>query len=127
MILGTRGSALALAQTRIVADALRTDVEIRVVRTAGDISSRPLPELGDGVFVTAIEEALRAGEIDAAVHSLKDLPTGERPCLVVGARIHATCSSRPRAAASRRSRVARGSAHRARDEPPLCGSFAPTS
>jgi hydroxymethylbilane synthase len=85
MILGTRGSALALAQTRIVADALRTDVEIRVVRTAGDISSRPLHELGDGVFVTAIEEALRAREIDAAVHSLKDLPTGERPGLVVGA------------------------------------------
>jgi hydroxymethylbilane synthase len=85
MVLGTRGSALALAQTRIVADALGTAVETHVVRTAGDASSRPLQELGDGVFVTAIEDALRAGEIDAAVHSLKDLPTGDRPGLVVGA------------------------------------------
>ena len=85
MILGTRGSALALAQTRIVADAFGTTVEIRVVRTTGDASSRPLQELGDGIFVTAIEDTLRAGEIDAAVHSLKDLPTGERPGLVVGA------------------------------------------
>ena len=85
LILGTRGSALALAQTRLVADALAGDVETRVVRTVGDASSRPLHELGDGVFVTAIEDALRAGEIDAAIHSLKDLPTGERPGLVVGA------------------------------------------
>jgi hydroxymethylbilane synthase len=83
--LGTRGSALALAQTRIVADALGADVETRVIRTAGDASSRPLHELGDGVFVTALEDALRAGEIDAAIHSLKDLPTGDRPGLVVAA------------------------------------------
>ena len=85
LVLGTRGSALALVQTRLVADALAGDVETHVVRTAGDASSRPLQELGDGVFVTAIEDALRAGEIDAAVHSLKDLPTGDRPGLVVGA------------------------------------------
>ena len=85
LALGTRGSALALAQARIVARALATEVETRVIRTTGDASSRPLHELGDGVFVTAIEEALRAGEIDAAVHSLKDLPTGDRPGLVLGA------------------------------------------
>ena len=85
LVLGTRGSALALAQTRLVAEALAADVETRVVRTTGDASSRPLQELGDGIFVTAIEDALRAGEIDAAVHSLKDLPTGERPGLAVGA------------------------------------------
>jgi len=85
LVLGTRGSALALAQTRIVADALGASVETRVIRTAGDASSRPLQELGDGVFVTAIEEALRSGEIDAAVHSLKDLPTGDRPGLVIAA------------------------------------------
>lgn len=83
--LGTRGSTLALAQTRLVADALGPDVETRVIRTAGDASSKPLHELGDGVFVTAIEDALRAGEIDVAVHSLKDLPTGDRPGLVVAA------------------------------------------
>jgi len=85
LILGTRGSALALAQTRIVADALGANVETRVIRTTGDASSRALQELGDGVFVTALEDALRAGEIDAAVHSLKDLPTGDRPGLVVAA------------------------------------------
>lgn len=85
MRLGTRGSALALAQTKIVADALGASVETVVIKTAGDASSRPLQELGDGIFVTALEDALRAGEIDAAVHSLKDLPTGERPGLVVAA------------------------------------------
>ncbi len=84
-MLGTRGSTLALAQTRIVADALGASVETRIIRTAGDASSRPIQELGDGVFVIAIEDALRAGEIDAAVHSLKDLPTGDRPGLMIAA------------------------------------------
>ncbi|HEV2010046.1 MAG TPA: hydroxymethylbilane synthase, partial [Candidatus Limnocylindria bacterium] len=83
--LGTRGSALALAQTRLVLEALGGAGEIRVVRTTGDESTRPLQELGDGVFVTALEDALRAGTIDAAVHSLKDLPTGPRPGLTVAA------------------------------------------
>lgn len=85
IVLGTRGSALALAQARLVADALGGDVEVRVVRTAGDASDRPIRELGDGVFVTAIEEALRRGDIDIAVHSLKDLPTAESADLVVTA------------------------------------------
>ncbi|HEY8731733.1 MAG TPA: hydroxymethylbilane synthase [Candidatus Limnocylindria bacterium] len=85
MIVGTRGSALALAQTRIATDALGGSVETRVIRTTGDASMRPLQELGDGVFVTALEDALRAGLIDAAVHSLKDLPTSDRPGLVVAA------------------------------------------
>lgn len=84
-VLGTRGSALALAQAAIVERALGRPVETRVVRTAGDASDRPIPELGDGAFVTAIEEALRRGEIDLAVHSLKDLPTGEREGLVLAA------------------------------------------
>jgi hydroxymethylbilane synthase len=81
--IGTRGSALALAQARSVAELLGADVEVRVLRTAGDASDRPIRELGDGVFVTAIEEALRAGEIDVAVHSLKDLPTEEPADLVI--------------------------------------------
>ncbi|MEK7862053.1 MAG: hydroxymethylbilane synthase [Chloroflexota bacterium] len=85
IVLGTRGSPLALAQARLVADALGDDVEIRVVRTAGDASDRPIRELGDGVFVTAIEDALRAGEIDIAVHSLKDLPTAAVPDLAIAA------------------------------------------
>lgn len=83
--IGTRGSALALAQTRLVAERLGPDVALRVLRTAGDLSDRPIRELGDGVFVTAIEEALRAGEIDVAVHSLKDLPTEEPLDLVIAA------------------------------------------
>lgn len=85
MRIGTRGSALARRQTAIVADRLGVQVETCIVRTAGDDSDRPIPALGDGVFVTAIEDALRRGEIDAAVHSLKDLPTGERPGLVLAA------------------------------------------
>ncbi|MEX2046254.1 MAG: hydroxymethylbilane synthase [Chloroflexota bacterium] len=83
--IGTRGSALALAQTRLVAERLGPDVEIRVLRTAGDASDRPIRELGDGVFVAALEEALRAREIDVAVHSLKDLPTEEPADLVIAA------------------------------------------
>jgi hydroxymethylbilane synthase len=88
VILGTRGSALALAQARAVAQALAGDVELRVVRTHGDDSSAPLHEIGErreGVFVGALEDALRRGDIDIAVHSLKDLPTGERDGLVVAA------------------------------------------
>ena len=83
--LGTRGSALAMAQARLVADALGQDVEIRVVRTRGDASSDALRKMGDGIFAAALEDALRRGEIDLAVHSLKDLPTDERAGLVVAA------------------------------------------
>lgn len=82
---GTRGSALALAQTRRVIDLLqdrRPDVfaEPVVIRTEGDADkSTPLTILGGrGVFTSALQVALLAGEIDAAVHSAKDLPT-ERP------------------------------------------------
>lgn len=85
LVLGTRGSALALAQTRLVIEALGGVGESQVVRTTGDVSTQPLHELGDGVFVTALEDALRAGTIDAAVHSLKDLPTGPRPGLMIAA------------------------------------------
>ena len=84
-VLGTRGSALALAQARIVAGLLPGEIEVRVIRTDGDSSDRPLHELGDGVFVTALEDALRAGHIDVAVHSMKDLPTEEREDLVIAA------------------------------------------
>ena len=83
--IGTRGSALALVQARLVSERLGPDVEIRVLRTAGDTSDRPIRELGDGVFVTVIEDALRAGDIDLAVHSLKDLPTEEPADLLIAA------------------------------------------
>ncbi len=86
--LGTRGSALALAQTGWVAQRLRTagmQVRIVQVRTAGDTSSDPVTDLGVGVFVSALREALVAGEVDAAVHSYKDLPTATDPRLVLAA------------------------------------------
>ena len=82
--IGTRGSALALVQAEIVARALG-DAELVRIRTAGDESTRPIRELGDGVFVTAIETALRERRIDIAVHSLKDLPTSIAPDLVIAA------------------------------------------
>jgi hydroxymethylbilane synthase len=77
--LGTRGSALALAQAGGVRDRLRAlgaEVELVTVRTEGDrIVDRPLAAVGGkGLFVKAIEDALLDGRIDAAVHSLKDLP-----------------------------------------------------
>lgn len=86
--LGTRGSALALTQTQWVAQRLRTagiPVCIVPVRTVGDISADPITDLGVGVFVSALREALAAGEVDAAVHSYKDLPTAPDPRLVLAA------------------------------------------
>ena len=83
--LGTRGSALARAQTAQAAASLRNlnpglDVEEIAIRTRGDaMLPSPIHALGDkGLFVREIEDALLRGEIDAAVHSLKDLP-GELP------------------------------------------------
>lgn len=86
LVIGTRASPLALAQARLVAELLGADVEIRAVRThEADAPERPLRELGESVLVSRLEDALRRGEIDVAVHSLKDLPTGDRPGLVLGA------------------------------------------
>jgi hydroxymethylbilane synthase len=77
--LGSRGSALALAQARGAADAIEaatgSPVEIVRIATAGDRSSAPVAQLGVGVFVSALRDALAAKEIDVAVHSYKDLPT----------------------------------------------------
>jgi hydroxymethylbilane synthase len=86
--LGTRGSALALAQAEWVAGRLRTvgmEVCVVPVRTIGDTCSTPVTEIGVGVFVSALREALVVGEIDAAVHSYKDLPTTADPRLVLAA------------------------------------------
>ena len=82
---GTRGSALALAQARLVMSRIGEDVELVVISTAGDASARPIRELGDGAFVAALEDALRRGEVDVAVHSLKDVPTAESDDLVIAA------------------------------------------
>jgi hydroxymethylbilane synthase len=76
--IGTRGSALALAQTGLMADALEAAgarVEIVTVTTPGDRSSAPIAELGVGVFTSALRDALAVGDVDIAVHSYKDLPT----------------------------------------------------
>lgn len=78
--IGTRGSVLARTQTQQVADALSRatgrETELVLVRTEGDVTDRPLADFGGaGVFVSALREALIAGEVDLAVHSLKDLPT----------------------------------------------------
>ncbi|NJC81027.1 hydroxymethylbilane synthase [Planosporangium mesophilum] len=77
--LGTRGSALAMAQSGLVAAAVRAktgrEVELVEISTAGDRSSAPIANLGVGVFVSALRDALAAKEIDFAVHSYKDLPT----------------------------------------------------
>ncbi|MEU8182450.1 hydroxymethylbilane synthase [Micromonospora sp. NPDC049044] len=77
--LGTRGSALAMAQSGQIAEALTAatgrPVELVEVVTAGDRSNAPVHRLGVGVFVSALRDALTARTIDFAVHSYKDLPT----------------------------------------------------
>jgi hydroxymethylbilane synthase len=90
--LGTRPSQLARRQTEVVATALRAArpdlrVDIRIYTTRGDQElSRPLPEIGGkGLFTAEIEAALRAGEIDMAVHSFKDLPIASGAGLAIGA------------------------------------------
>jgi hydroxymethylbilane synthase len=88
--LGTRGSALALAQSGGIAATviaeLGRQVEMVSVLTAGDVSSAAIAQIGGtGVFVTALREALLAGEVDFAVHSYKDLPTAPAPGLVIAA------------------------------------------
>ena len=83
--IGTRGSRLALAQAEHVRaglvaahdDLTADDVELVVIRTTGDrVTDRPLAEVGGkGLFAKEVEEALLAGDVDIAVHSMKDLET----------------------------------------------------
>lgn len=88
--LGTRASKLALAQSQAVAEAITSTsgrvVELVEITTRGDVSQDPLARIGGtGVFVNALREALLAGTVDLAVHSLKDLPTAPARGLVVAA------------------------------------------
>jgi hydroxymethylbilane synthase len=84
--IGTRASALARTQTALVADALGAPVEIVPIVTEGDRSAAALAQLGGtGVFVSALREALLARDIDAAVHSYKDLPTAGADGIAVAA------------------------------------------
>ncbi|WP_406332012.1 hydroxymethylbilane synthase [Streptomyces sp. NBC_00203] len=88
--LGTRRSKLAMAQSGQVADAVSQvtgrPVELVEITTYGDTSRENLAQIGGtGVFVTALREALLRGEVDFAVHSLKDLPTTQPDDLVLAA------------------------------------------
>jgi hydroxymethylbilane synthase len=91
LLIGTRGSDLAVVQAELVAEALRdglgVETELRVIRTAGDrITDRPFREIeGVGVFTREIEDALLAGSIHLAVHSQKDMPLTSLPGLSVAA------------------------------------------
>ncbi|MCX4804907.1 MULTISPECIES: hydroxymethylbilane synthase [unclassified Streptomyces] len=88
--LGTRRSKLAMSQSGHVADAVRAvtgrAVELVEITTYGDVSREHLSQIGGtGVFVTALRDALLRGEVDFAVHSLKDLPTAQPDDLVIAA------------------------------------------
>jgi len=88
--LGSRKSPMAIVQSELVA-ALITErtgcpVEIVGVTTLGDVSRAQLTQIGGtGVFVSALREALLSGEVDLAVHSLKDLPAGAAPGVALAA------------------------------------------
>lgn len=92
LVVGTRGSKLALRQTEMVAQALTEQhpglkLDIREIKTEGDRRSNvSLASIGgQGVFVKELEASLSGGEIDLAVHSLKDVPADIAPGLTLGA------------------------------------------
>jgi hydroxymethylbilane synthase len=85
--IGSRGSALALAQARLVYEALQRQGQpsrVVIIETEGDRRA-PDTAWGEGAFVAAIELALLAGRIDVAVHSAKDVPTDQDPRLLIAA------------------------------------------
>src|SRR6476661_453358 len=81
LVIGSRGSRLALWQAEQARERLRLlnpqiDVHIEIIKTTGDVKNDPLSVIGGkGVFTKELEDALLDGRIDIAVHSLKDLPT----------------------------------------------------
>jgi len=92
LTVGTRGSSLALWQTKHVISALERawpglSCHVKRFKTKGDKTLEvPLPQIGGkGLFTAELEHALREGDIDFAVHSLKDLPTDPSPGLTLGA------------------------------------------
>jgi hydroxymethylbilane synthase len=90
MIIGTRGSALALAQADLVAALLHEegfDTDRKIIKTSGDsFTDRPLHQIpGVGAFVRELDDRMLAGEIDIAVHSMKDIPTERPPELAIAA------------------------------------------
>lgn len=92
IVIGSRGSALALAQANWVSERIKlhnpgVEVRIEVIKTKGDkILDTPLSRIGDkGLFVKEIEAALIEKKIDLAVHSMKDLPSDSNEALIVAA------------------------------------------
>lgn len=91
MIIGTRGSQLALAQTENVArllEELGVETSVNIIKTSGDrFTDRPLHAVSSGVgaFVRELDDVMFAGEIDIAVHSMKDMPTVRPPSLSTAA------------------------------------------
>jgi len=88
--LGTRKSPMAMTQAgqvaRLISERTGTAVELVGLTTFGDVTRAELAQIGGtGVFVSALRESLLAGDIDLAVHSLKDLPVGPVPGLLLGA------------------------------------------
>lgn len=88
LVIGTRGSLLATTQAGHIRDAFRAHghaAELQIVTTAGDVNMAPVERIGVGVFTQALRETMAAGEVNVAVHSMKDLPTApdERFHLIV--------------------------------------------
>jgi hydroxymethylbilane synthase len=88
--LGSRKSPMAISQSgdvaRLITERTGRRVEIVGVTTLGDVSREHLTQIGGtGVFVSALRESLLRGEVDFAVHSLKDLPTGAAPAITLAA------------------------------------------
>lgn len=88
--LGTRKSPMALAQSgqvaRLITERTGVPVELVGLTTFGDVTRAELAQIGGtGVFVSALRESLLAGQVDLAVHSLKDLPVGPVPGLTLAA------------------------------------------
>jgi hydroxymethylbilane synthase len=81
LVIGSRGSKLALTQAGLIKTELEVldptlTIRIEIIKTSGDVNTDPLSVIGGkGVFTKELEEALLAGRVDLAVHSLKDLPT----------------------------------------------------
>ena len=87
LTIGTRGSDLALWQARWAASLLSVETGIKIIKTTGDKFQGVSLQGGEdqGYFTKEIEDRLLAGEVDAAVHSLKDLPTAQAAGLTIGA------------------------------------------
>lgn len=86
LIIGTRGSPLALYQANLVQSLLPCESEIKILKTSGDSIKGDLKEFGGkGLFTKELEEALIDGRVDLAVHSMKDVPTVSQDRLKIGA------------------------------------------